>query len=54
MFVAWQKYFAALIVCSLGLIEVIAVLHVAAIMYLEVIIPMRWLAGNTHKLVHRK
>jgi hypothetical protein len=34
--------------------EVIAVLHVAAIMYLAVIVPMRWLAGNTHKFAHRK
>ena len=39
---------------SLGSMEVIAVLHVAAIMYLAVVVPMRWLAGNTHQLAHRK
>ena len=39
---------------SLGSMEVIAVLHVAAIMYLAVTVQMRWHAGNIHKLVHRK
>ncbi len=39
---------------SLGSMEVIAVLRIASIMYLSVIVPMRWLAGNTHKLAHRK
>jgi hypothetical protein len=34
--------------------EVIAQLRVASIMFLAVVVPMRWLAGNTHKLAHRK
>ena len=54
MFVVWQRYFAVLFVYSLGSIEVIEVLHIAPIMYLAVIVRMRWLAGNTHKLAHRK
>jgi hypothetical protein len=33
--------------------EVIAQLRVASILFLSVIVPMRWLAGNTHKLAHR-
>jgi hypothetical protein len=33
--------------------EVIAQLRVASVMFLAVIVPMRWLAGNTHKLAHR-
>ena len=39
---------------SLGSMEVIVVLCVAAIMYLAVVVPMRWLEGNSHQLVHRK
>lgn len=38
---------------TLGSVEVIAQLRVASIMYLSVIVPLRWLAGNTHKLAHR-
>ncbi len=34
----------------LGLMEMIAQLRVASILHLAVVIPMRWLAGNTHKL----
>ncbi len=34
----------------LGLMEMIAQLRVASILYLAVVTPMRWLAGNTHKL----
>jgi hypothetical protein len=30
--------------------EMIAQLRVASILHLAVVIPMRWLAGNTHKL----
>ncbi len=33
--------------------EVIAQLRIASIMFLSVVVPMRWLAGNTHKLGHR-
>ena len=35
----------------LGSMEMIAQLRVASILHLAVVIPMRWLAGNTHKLV---
>jgi hypothetical protein len=34
----------------LGSMEMIAQLRVASILHLAVVIPMRWLAGNTHKL----
>jgi hypothetical protein len=34
----------------LGLIEMIVQLRVASILHLDVVIPMRWLAGNTHIL----
>ena len=37
----------------LSSMETIAQLRIASILYLSVIIPMRWLAGNTHKLAHR-
>ncbi len=43
-----------LLQCSLfivlGSMEIIAQLRVASILHLAVVIPMRWLAGNTHKL----
>ena len=39
---------------ALGSMEMIAQIRVAAIMHLAVVIPMRWLAGNTHKLAHCK
>ena len=32
------------------MMEMIAQLRVASILHLAVVIPMRWLAGNTHKL----
>jgi len=35
----------------LGSMEMIAQLRVASVLHLAVVIPMRWLAGNTHKLV---
>ncbi len=35
----------------LGSMEMIAQLRVASILHLAVVIPIRWLAGNTHKLV---
>ena len=38
---------------TLSSMEVIAKLRVASILFLSVIVPMRWLAGNTHKLAHR-
>jgi hypothetical protein len=34
----------------LGSIEIIAQLRVASIMHLVVVLPMQWLAGNTHEL----
>ena len=37
---------------SLGSMEVVAQLHVASILHLAVILPMSWLAGHTHNLVH--
>ena len=33
--------------------EFVAQLRVASIFFFAVIVPMRWLAGNTHKLAHR-
>jgi hypothetical protein len=33
-------------------VEIIAQLHVGAIMFMAVIVPMRWLAANTHVLGH--
>ena len=33
--------------------EVTAQLRVASILFLSVIVPMHWLAANTHKLVHQ-
>ncbi len=38
---------------TLSSMEVIAQLRVASILFLSVIVPMHWLAGNTHKLAHR-
>ena len=34
--------------------EMVAQLRVGAIFFMSVIVPMRWLAGNTHLLEHRK
>ncbi len=39
---------------ALGSMEVVAQLRVASILFLAVVVPMRWLAGNTHKLSHRQ
>jgi hypothetical protein len=43
-----------LLQCSLSIVlgsmEMIAQLRVASILHLAVVMPMRWLAGNTHKL----
>ena len=36
----------------LGSMEVIAQLRLASILHLAVVWPLRWLAGNTHKLAH--
>eukprot|EP00956_Cyclotella_meneghiniana_P028916 scaffold68656_cov61-Cyclotella_meneghiniana.AAC.1 len=38
---------------SLSSVEVIAQLRVASILYLAIVIPLRWLAGSTHTLAHR-
>jgi hypothetical protein len=37
----------------LSSMEYIAQLHVASILFLVVVVPMRWLAGKTHELAHR-
>ena len=34
--------------------EMIAQLHLGAVYYMVIVVPMRWLAGNTHLLQHRK
>jgi len=39
---------------SLGSMQVIAMLRVASILHLAVMMPTRWLAGNTHKLADCK
>ncbi len=39
---------------SLGSMQVIAMLRVASILHLAVVLPTRWLAGNTHKLADCK
>lgn len=39
---------------TLRSVEVIAELRVASIFFIAIIVPMRWLAGNTHTLSHRK
>ena len=39
---------------SLGSLEIVALLRVASIVHVAIVLPMRWLAGNTHKLGHRK
>lgn len=39
---------------SLGSMEVVAQLRVASILHISVVVPMRWLAGNTHTLAHRE
>ena len=36
----------------LGSMEVIAQMRVASILHLDVLWPLQWLAGNTHKLAH--
>jgi hypothetical protein len=36
---------------ALGSMEVIAVLRVASILFLAVVVPLRWLAGHTHELM---
>ena len=33
--------------------EMIAQLRIASIVFMAVVVPMRWLAGKTHKLAHR-
>ncbi len=33
--------------------EVVAQLCVASLLFLSLIVPMHWLAGNTHKVAHR-
>ncbi len=33
--------------------EMIAQLHIASIVFMAVVVPIRWLAGNTHELTHR-
>jgi hypothetical protein len=38
---------------TLSCMEVIAMLRAASIIFLVVIVPMRWLAGKTHELGHR-
>ena len=38
---------------ALGSMEVVAQLRVASVLFLSLIVPMRWLAGNTHKVAHR-
>ena len=37
---------------ALGSMEVLAQLHVASVLFLSLIVPMHWLAENTHTLVH--
>ena len=34
--------------------EMIAQLRLGAVYYMTIVVPMRWLAGNTHLLQHRK
>jgi hypothetical protein len=36
---------------ALGCMEVIAVLRVASLLFLAVVVPLRWLSGNTHLLM---
>jgi hypothetical protein len=32
--------------------KMIAQLHTASIIFIAIVVPMRWLAGKTHKLAH--
>ncbi len=34
-------------------VEMIAQLRIASIIFIAVVVPMRWLAGKTHELAHR-
>ena len=38
----------------LSSVEFAAVVSLWSIFHIEIIMPMRWLAGKTHKLAHRK
>ena len=37
---------------SLGSMETVAMLRAASILHLAVVVPVCWIAGNTHKLAH--
>ncbi len=37
---------------TLNSMEVIAILLVVSVMFLTVVVPLRWLAGKTHELAH--
>ena len=38
---------------SLGSMEIVALLRVASVVHVAIVLPMQWLAVNTHKLGHR-